>query len=156
MVRVGVLHSSDQRLERRLIHYDSPRFHLNDQSRGIEAQGSATCHDVYAVIRARRGDVHQVALTLENFGDKPSKIVTREGACYLPFNLVPRKLCEITIYIGIGVGVDAVATIGMRLDVLEILKQSYPDRKPKTQLNLAAQLNQFCNQIRSATLPSFH
>lgn len=36
--------------------------------------------------------------------------------------------------------------------VLAVVKKSFPDVKPKTQLNFAAQLNQFCNQIQLGDL----
>ena len=36
--------------------------------------------------------------------------------------------------------------------VLAIVKESYPNEKPKTQLNFAAQLNQFCNVIQTGDL----
>ena len=36
--------------------------------------------------------------------------------------------------------------------MLAIMKERYPDRKLKTQLNFAAQLNQFCNQMQIGDL----
>jgi restriction system protein len=39
--------------------------------------------------------------------------------------------------------------------VLKIVERAYPDKKHKTQLNFAAQLNQFCNAIQKAILSLF-
>jgi restriction system protein len=39
-----------------------------------------------------------------------------------------------------------------RGSILEIMPKAYPDKKPKTQLSFAAQLNQFCNVMQVGDL----
>ena len=39
-----------------------------------------------------------------------------------------------------------------RDSILKITATTYPDKKPKTQLNFAAQLNQFCNVMQAGDL----
>jgi restriction system protein len=52
----------------------------------------------------------------------------------------------------LGFGVRDLAAAHDRDAVLKIVERIYPDEKHKTQLNFAAQLNQFCNMIQKGDL----
>jgi len=52
----------------------------------------------------------------------------------------------------LGFRLDNLSGANNRDAILEVLKRSYPNEKPKTQLNFAAQVNQFCNQIQPGDL----
>lgn len=52
----------------------------------------------------------------------------------------------------LGFTIDSLASAKDREAVLAAVAKSLPDLKPKTQLNFAAQLNQFCNQMQIGDL----
>jgi restriction system protein len=52
----------------------------------------------------------------------------------------------------LGFRLDNLSGANNRDAILDVLKRSYPNEKPKTQLNFAAQVNQFCNQIQTGDL----
>jgi restriction system protein len=52
----------------------------------------------------------------------------------------------------LGFTIDSLAGAKDREAVLAVVARSLPDLKPKTQLNFAAQLNQFCNQMQLGDL----
>lgn len=52
----------------------------------------------------------------------------------------------------LGFSVEDLSQAKDRDAILSIVQRSYPDQKPKTQLNFAAQLNQFCNVMKEGDL----
>ncbi|MCC0004173.1 MAG: restriction endonuclease [Methylobacteriaceae bacterium] len=62
----------------------------------------------------------------------------------------PHALAQSELILGFDIG--DLSKAEDREAILAIAKKSWPDLKPKTQLNFAAQLNQFCNQMQIGDL----
>jgi hypothetical protein len=129
---MGILNCTYQSLKGWLIGNDVARLDLNNEAGGLKAKSAAPGDDIYALVGTGRRDTHSVTLGLQDFRDKPRKIVPGECTRDTPLDLIPRDLVKIEIRVfsswgfrgcgsWLGAGLVAGITSGLenRLDTRE-------------------------------------